>query len=205
MINFKNKLSNEIYSKILFYANSIYDNNQNVSIFIEDYLIPFKSIEESMENIPLVGTLHLSEDRTRFPRTFKEKNIKLKSSMKIEQLGIGRDGRVYQYNKFSNRDMDGIKFLLIECHLKYQNVKKRIILRHFIENEITTETPPLSSIKIKNNDNIEIQPIEEFIGLIGSNSRCDISLTPKDDIIYLPNEYDIDSTFNSLVNHDEEL
>ncbi|KAM9961688.1 hypothetical protein ACTFIR_004546 [Dictyostelium discoideum] len=202
MIDLKNKLSFEIYAKILYYANSIVNNN--FSVFIEDYLIPIKNIDQSMETTPLIGSLHLVlKDKKRLPRKFNEKNIKFRSSMNPEGFGVDKDGREYKYNKFSNRDKNGIKFLLIECYLYFENIENKIILRHFIENEISIENPPLSSIKIKNNENMDIPPNEEFTGLIGSNSN-DIPLLLTGPI-YSPNEYEGGPSFKPLVDYDEEF
>ncbi|KAM9983901.1 hypothetical protein ACTFIY_000632 [Dictyostelium cf. discoideum] len=202
MINLKKKLSFEIYAKILFYANSFSDNN--LSIFIDDYIIPIKNIDQSMETTPLIGSLHLVfKDKIRLPRKFNEKNIKFRSSMNPEGFGVDKDGREYKYNKFSNRDKNGIKFFLIECYLYFGNIENKIILRHFIENEISIENPPLSSIKIKNNDNMDVQPIEEFTGLIGSNIS-DIPLLSTGPI-YSPNEDESESSFKPFVDNDEEF
>ncbi|KAN0000006.1 hypothetical protein ACTFIZ_008475 [Dictyostelium cf. discoideum] len=204
MANLKNKLSFESYAKILFYANSIFDKKLNLSVFIGDYLIPIKNIDQSMETTPLIGSLHLViKDKKRLPRKFDGKNIKFRSSMNPEGFGVDKEGREFKYNKFSNRHKNGIKFLLMECYLYSENIENKIILRHFIENEISIENPPLSSIIIKDNDNIEIQPNEEFTGLIGSNCG-DIPLVLNEPI-YSPNEDENDSPFKSLVEYDEEF
>ncbi|KAK5575872.1 hypothetical protein RB653_007006 [Dictyostelium firmibasis] len=167
MNQYINRLPNSVYCKLLLYANRL---ELNQTIFLEGQPIFFKSPTNSYKVDPLMGNIHfvLSENQ-RVKRKEKNKGIKFHCSQPEEVLGCDREGRTFYCKKFSNRDISGIKITLLECSMKLQN--NTILLRHFIQSEIVTIKPSLESIKIRDMNNNEIQPTEEFTGLIGNSGN----------------------------------
>ncbi|KAN0031579.1 hypothetical protein ACTFIV_005444 [Dictyostelium citrinum] len=165
-----NKLPNEVYCKISSFSNLV---SQNQSVYIGDYQIPYKDIRSSYSSVPLIGSIHFLRvhQLERLPRSDNVNNIKFHRSSEFQRFH-DLNGREYTIKKFTNRDFNGQNVILIETLMTTDNLTK-IYLRHFVVSEIVNQYP-LSSIKIKNDQNDEINV--EFVGLVGPTGGNDTSL-----------------------------